>query len=203
MNNKLASTSIASLDDTDVFVRLKDCFHFKGGNSGLTEDFVYNNQPSTEDEKIPILSSATKKANLMGYISNKAMPDEKKLKVFSGECVLIARNGYAGTMTYMNDVKFTTNDHAYVLIPKKEWKDKINLRWFAYQYQELFYNLITSKSDNATFNKQYAEKQLVTIPDKEFQDGVAEKLLKTDHLIEELEKANEQIGKLLSCEIIS
>ena len=173
---------------------LKDCFIIKGGNSGLTEDFIYNNQPSTEDEQISILSSATKKTNLMGYISNKATPDNKKLKVFSDECILVARNGYAGTMTYMNGVEFTTNDHAYVLIPKKEWKNKINLRWFAYQYQELFYNLVTSKSDNATFNKQYAEKQIIAIPDKDFQDKIAIKLLKMDYLFNEFDKLNGQIN---------
>ena len=126
----------------------------------------------------------------------------KKLKIFNGECILIARNGYAGTMTHLNNVEFTINDHAYVLTPKIEWKNKINLRWFVYQYQELFYNIISSKSDNATFNKTYAEKQTIIIPDKDFQDRVAEKLLKIDCLIEELEKTNEQIEKLLFCEII-
>ncbi|MDW7726668.1 MAG: restriction endonuclease subunit S [Candidatus Methanoperedens sp.] len=189
-------------DDGETTV-LDKCFNFNGGNSGLTEDFSYNNQPSTEDEKIPILSSATSKLNEMGYISKNAKPKNKKLKIFNKECVLIARNGYAGTMTYLNNYEFTINDHAYVLTPKKEWKNKINLRWFVYQYQELFYNMVTSKSDNATFNKTYAEKQKIILPDKEFQDGIVEKLFKIDCLIEELDKANKQIEKLLFCEIIS
>ena len=187
----------------DKNCKIKEIFNFKGGNSGLTEDFSYNNQPSSEDEKIPILSSATLNSNLMGYLSKSAKPNNKKLKIFNGECVLIARNGYAGTMTYLDNYEFTINDHAYVLIPKKEWKNKINLRWFIFQYQELFYNIVTSKSDNATFNKTYAEKQKVIIPDKDFQDKIAEKLLKIDHLIEELERINEQIEKLLFCEIVS
>lgn len=167
------------------------------------EEFIYNNQATIESDKIPILSGATSKSNSMGYVSRNVELDGKSLKIFSNESVLITRNGfYAGTMRYMNNV-FTINDHAYVLTPKAEWKDKINLRWFVYQYQELFYNLVTSKSDNATFNKNYAKRQKIIIPDKDFQDRIAEKLLKIDHLNEELDKTKEQMGKLLSCEIIS
>ena len=198
---EIINDTVLELNDGEN-TTLNKCFNFNGGNSGLTEDFIYNNQPSTENEKIPILSSATLDSNLMGYLSRNAKPKNKKLKIFNGECILIARNGYAGTMTHLNNVEFTINDHAYVLTPKIEWKNKINLRWFVYQYQELFYNIISSKSDNATFNKTYAEKQTIIIPDKDFQDRVAEKLLKIDCLIEELEKTNEQIEKLLFCEII-
>lgn len=185
-------------------VEISKIINFVGGNNELTEEFVYNNQPNNEEETIPILSGATLKSNFMGYISRQAHPNNNILKIFSAPSVLVTRNGvYAGTMIYLDKGDFTINDHAYILTLKNDWKEKINLRWFVYQYQELFYNIVSSKSDNATFNKTYAERQKIIIPDKDFQDGVAEKLLKTDHLIEELEKANEQIGKLLSCEIIS
>lgn len=65
-----------SVDSDD----LGNIFYFKGGNSGLTEEFVYNNQPTKDDEKIPILSSATLEINLMGYVAKDAKPKEKKLK---------------------------------------------------------------------------------------------------------------------------
>ncbi len=184
-------------------IELKEIIHFKGGNSGLTEEFIYYNQPTSEDDKIPILSSATIKTNFMGYISRNTKPQGEKLKTFKGPCILVARNGYAGKMTYIPKEEFTTNDHAYVLIPKKNWKDKINLRWFAYQYQELFFNLVTSKSDNATFNKEYAQKQKVKIPDIiTVQNKIAEKLLIVDKLIEKLEKLKREIEELLEYEII-
>lgn len=177
--------------------------HFKGGNSGLTEEFIYYNQPTSEDDKIPILSGATLKANLMGYISRGAKPNGKRLKIFKGPAILVVRKGIAGQMTFISEGEFTTNDDAYVLIPKKYWKDKINLRWFAYQYQELFFNLVTSKSDNATFNKEYAQKQKVKIPDIiTVQNKIAEKLLIVDELIEKLEKLKREIEELLEYEII-
>ena len=80
-------------------------------------------------------------------------------------------------MTYIKEGRFTTNDHAYVLIPKKNWINKINLRWFTFQFQGLFQNLATSKSDNATFTKDAAKKQKILVPPKEIQDKIAEKLL--------------------------
>jgi len=181
---------------------LDNIFQFKGGNSGLTEEFIYNNQPNNEEEKIPILSSATLDINLMGYISRNAKPNGKNLKIFRGPCILVARNGYAGTMAYIESREFTTNDHAYVLTSKKEWKDNINLRWFVYQYQELFYNLVTSKSDNATFSKEYAEKLKVKIPDVKIQNPITGKLLKADRLIQNLKEIKKEINGSIECEIM-
>jgi len=180
---------------------IKKIFDIIGGNSGLTEEFIYYNQPNNEEEKIPILSSATLDNNLMGYVSRIAKINGKKLKIFKGLCILVARNGYAGTMTYIENERFTTNDHAYVLILKKEWKEKINLRWFVHQYQELFYNLVTSKSDNATFNKEYAEKQKVKIPDIKVQISIAEKLQKIDYLMKNFQFLKEKIENLVECEV--
>lgn len=85
---------------------------------------------------------------------------------------------------------------------RPEWKGKLNLRWFAYQFQGLFYNLVTSKSDNATFNKEYAEIQQVQIPKETFQDGVAEKLLNLDQTIKNLDNMREQLENLLEYEIV-
>lgn len=184
-------------------ITLSEIFNFIGGNSGLTEELIYNNQPKTDDDRTPILSSATLEANLMGHISRESLLSNKMI-VFTGDCILVARNGYAGTMTYISDGEFTTNDHTYVLIPKKEWKDRINLRWFVYQYQDLFYSLITSKSDNATFNKEYAEKQKIMVPDKDaVQDIIAERLFMLDKSVQDLEEANRQINKLLQTEMLS
>ena len=160
MNDLSPSDNISLNYITDI---IGNCFHIKGGNSGLTEDFIYNNQPSNEDEKIPIFSGATLADNSMGFVSANALPSNQKLKIYHAPAILIIRKGKAGEMVYLENGKIAINDDAYVLVLKKEWENKINLRWFSYQYQELFYNLVTSKSDNATFNKTYAEKQQISI----------------------------------------
>ncbi|MFC1719104.1 restriction endonuclease subunit S [Candidatus Poribacteria bacterium] len=180
-----------------------DIFHFHGGNSDLTRELIYYNQPSNEDERIPIFSGATLDANMMGSISREARPGGRDLKLFSGPAILVARKGYyAGTITYINAEEFATNDDAYVLIPKRIWKKKVNLRWFVYQYQELFHNITTSKSDNATFSKEYAQKKTVNIPNRKIQDRIAKKLHRIDDLINSLGKSDHQMEELLGYQIV-
>ena len=183
-------------------VELSKVLSFKGGNSGLTEDFIYYNQPTNEEESIEILSSATLEENRMGYISRNAKPNGKKLKIFRGPAILVARNGYAGSMTCIPSGDFTTNDHAYVLTPKKDWKDKINLKWFIHEYQDLFFNLVTSKSDNATFDKGYASRQIVKIPDMNFQNEFVGKIEYIESIITKLNEIEKEIDEGLECAIV-
>jgi hypothetical protein len=188
---------------TNENVLLGNIFQFKGGYSGLTEDFIYNNQPNSEEEKISVFSGATLEQNSMGFISKEAMLGNKKLRIFNGDFILVSRNVFkAGTMTYLNDSKFAINDHAYVMALRKEWVDKINLKWFTYQYQELFFNLVTSKTDNATFNKEYAEKQWIMVPDKKIQDDIGKKLIEMNNLLDALDKIDKQIDKVKRFEIV-
>ena len=180
-------------------VELSKVLSFKGGNSGLTEDFIYYNQPTNEEESIEILSSATLDVNRMGFISQNAKPNGKNLKIFRGPAILVARNGYAGSMTYIPSGEFTTNDHAYVLTSKKDWKDKINLMWFIHEYQDLFFNLVTSKSDNATFDKGYASRQTVKIPDRDIQNAFVEKIGYMEYIITKQKEIEKEIDALLEC----
>jgi type I restriction enzyme M protein len=182
--------------------QIKTIFSFKGGNNGLTEEFVYHHQPNSEDEKIAILSSATIDDTQMGLVSKNAKIDGRSIKIFSGETILIARNGYAGSMKYFKNYSYTTNDHAYVMSVKSGWKSKINLRFIAFYFQPLFFNIVTSKSDNATFNKEYAELQTINLPDIKYQNAVGDLLIKLDEQKEKLELSLLEINKLKNCEVV-
>lgn len=188
--------SIVAINKTKTFV------NFTGGNSGLTEEFIYHNLPETEEDKIEILTSATLERTAMGFISKNAKPNNKKLKIFEGPAILVARNGYAGTMRYIPRDRFTTNDHAYVLTPKKAWKDKINLKWFISEYQQLFFNLVTSKSDNATFSKEYANRQIIKIPDIDLRNAFVRKIEHIESIITKLENIEKEIDELLEYTIV-
>ncbi len=188
--------SIVAIDKLNTFIDIL------GGNSGLTKEFIYHNLPEIEEEKIEILTGATLERTAMGFISKNAKPDNKKLKIFEGPALLVARNGYAGTMTYISKGKFTTNDHAYVLTPKKAWKDKINLEWFMSEYQELFWKIVTSKSDNATFSKEYAERQIIKLPNINVQNKIVQKVHPFKNLINKLKSIENRIDKLLEYTII-
>lgn len=156
--------------------KFDDFLQFTGGNSGLTEEFIYSNLPQSPSDSIKILTSSTLERTSMGFIARYAKPKRHKLKIFKAPAIIVARNGYAGRMSYISDGEFTTNDHAYVLAPKLDWKDSINLEWLIYQYQGLFYSLVTSRTDNATFNKEYAERQSIKIPKIDLQNSMVAKL---------------------------
>ena len=68
------------------------------------------------------------------------------------EGILIVRKGKAGTIRYLSKGKYATNDDAYLLTLKKEFKDKIELKWITYEYKDLFLKY-SSSSDNGTWNK--------------------------------------------------
>lgn len=176
-------------------------FNIKGGNSGLTEEFIYHNQPNIEEEKIEIFTGATLDENKMGFISRFAKPNGTKLKSFQSPAILVVRKGQAGKMFYIEKDEFTTNDDAYVLTPKKDWKDKINFKWFIPEYQDLFFNLVTSKSDNATFNKEYANRQTVKIPDMNFQNEFVKKIDHIESIITKLNEIEREIDEGLECAI--
>jgi hypothetical protein len=182
--------------------KIKTFMDFAGGNSGLTEEFIYHNLPNNEEEKVEILTSATLERTAIGFISKNAKPNNSNLKIFKGPAVLVARNGYAGTMTHISKGRFTTNDHAYVLTLKKAWKDKINLKWFISEYQQLFFNLVTSKSDNATFSKEYANRQIIKIPDIDFQNSFVRKIEYIEDVIKKLENIEKEIDELLEYTIV-
>lgn len=193
---RYTSDSIIAKNKINTFINLT------GGNSGLTEEFIYHNLPETKEDKIEILTSATLERTAMGFISKNAKPNNKKLKIFGSPAILVARNGYAGTMTYIPKGSFTTNDHAYVLTPKKEWKDKINLEWFITEYQELFWKIVTSKSDNATFSKEYSGRQIIKIPHIDEQNRIMKKLKTLKKLIKNLKSIENRIDDLLEYTII-
>lgn len=194
----LRTDNIAQGEEQEI----SSVFNIRGGNSGLTEEFIYHNLPEIEEDKIEILTSATLERTAMGFISKNAKPNNKKLKIFEGPTILVARNGYAGTMRYITRDKFTTNDHAYVLTPKKAWKDKINLEWFINEYQGLFWKIVTSKSDNATFSKEYAERQIIQIPDIDEQKRIIQKLNPLKSLIQKLHVIENEIDELLEYTIV-
>lgn len=190
--------------ENSIIVRdkIKYFFNLVGGNSGLTEEFIYSNLPATEEDKIEILTGATLERTAMGFISKNAKPNNRNLKISKGPAVLVVRKGIAGKMTYIQRSRFTTNDDAYVLVPKKAWKDKINLKWFISEYQQLFFNLVTSKSDNATFSKEYANRQIIKIPDIDFQNSFVRKIGYIEDVIKKLENIEKEIDELLEYTIV-
>ena len=134
-----------------VEIPVNKVFDTMSGNSGLTEEYIYTSiqnkdRPITflggslNDDliKIPLLSHPRKDGKI-NYIKNQ-------------ECILVVRKGKAGTIRYLSKENYATNDDAYLIYLKDSFKDKIELKWIAYEYRDLFLKY-SSSSDNGTWNK--------------------------------------------------
>lgn len=145
--------------ELDTFIQ------FNSGNSGLTQEFIYENLPMGTDEKIIVLSASKYYKKIMGYIKRDVSIGNRKLKTYNGETILVVRKGLAGKMHYYKELEYTINEDAYVITVRDKYKDKINLQWFAYFFQKLFFNITTAREGNGTFSKEYAKQQYVEIPE--------------------------------------
>lgn len=145
--------------NTDILGNIVD---IKGGNSSLTKNNIYYKMPEEEKESIPVYSGAVSCDSPIGFLDIDKTND---IKVYKGPAVIICRKGKSGKMKYIEDKLFTINDDAYAMYVKKEYNNKVNLKWLSFSLQKLFYSISTAKEGNGTFSKQYAEKQVVEIPD--------------------------------------
>ena len=73
--------------------KVKKFFKIDGGNSGLTEEFIYHNQPKEIDNGIKVYSGATQLNNMLKKIDKNAKINKKNIKLFYHEGILISRKG--------------------------------------------------------------------------------------------------------------
>ncbi len=150
-------------------------FDIAGGNSGLTEEFIYNNQTSDERETVAVFSSSTDETTNMGVVSKNALLNDKMIKCFDAPAIIISRNGQAGKALYIESGTFTTNDHAYVLNVKQAYKKTVDLEWFSYVSEQYTHNCVTSKDSNGTFNKEMFMNKQIDIIEFEAQKKIVKK----------------------------
>lgn len=160
---------------TDFQKEAGKLFDIKGGNSGLTEEFIYNNQPINEEDAIVVYSSSTDEATNMGVISKNSKLKGENIKCFKGPAAIIARNGQAGKVMFIEKGMFTINDHAYVLTVKPAYKKTIALEWFVDVAEKHTKNCVTSKDANGTFSKEVFLKEEIDVPEYLIQKKIVKK----------------------------
>lgn len=163
-------------------------FEMKGGNAGLTEEFIYNNQPMDETEAVIVFSSSTDTATNMGVVSKNAEIKGEPIKCFKGPAIIIARNGQAGKAMLIEEGSFTMNDHAYVLTVKEAYQDQVNLEWFSYVCEKYTKNCVTSKDSNGTFSKEIFLKESIDVTDPAVQKQIVREKKKLHTLHSKLKK---------------
>lgn len=150
--------------------KILDCL---SGNSGLTEQVIYQNI-CIEGERYLVLSSSTEEGTKLGQIP---ICDVKgrTLKVFENkEGILVIRNGKAGTTFFLEKGKYAITDHAYILVLKDNCPYQVSIKWLMYQYRWRFLEYASS-SDNGTWNMTgFFDEVTVDIPSVEKQNQLVE-----------------------------
>jgi Type I restriction modification DNA specificity domain len=149
-------------NQTTKSISVKEVFGSVSGNAGLTEEFIYQ-MSELDGKQFEVLSSSVLDHTKMGQIPFCTLPNKKPLKVFkNGYGILVARNGNAGTMSFLPKGNYTTNDHAYILFIKDEFKKEYNINneqleveflyWFMLKYKAGI-KKISTNNDNSTWSK--------------------------------------------------
>ena len=181
-------------------VSISTCIDYISGNSGLTEEFLYNNIKLPGD-RYRILSSATVEDNMLGEIP-KCQIAGRDLKVFEGkEGLLVIRKGKAGTTQFLKPGKYTLNDDAYILYVKEDCPYEIDLKWLAIQYKMEFLNYASS-SDNGTWNMTgFFKNVVIDIPSIEEQRSLVELFDRAEIYKDKINSIQTKIQNLLNKEI--
>lgn len=134
-------------------VPVSDLFAITGGNSGLTEEYLYSFLLHDAKKIYRLLTGSVDPENtVMIHRCPHPKNPNKKIKVVEGECVHIVRKGKAGHINYLPSGRYTMTDDAYLLTRKDGNGLRISLKWIARTQSDLFREF-ASNSDNGTWNK--------------------------------------------------
>lgn len=146
---------------------VNDLFVYQPGNHGLTDEVIYAQQPFEPGDAVPVYSGSEDNEKATVFIKSGARTNSGDPVVyFSGPCLILTKDGSAGLLAYKGDgERFTLNHHACVLTLRPEWAAKVDLLWFAEQYQSRFLAVATSRSDNRVFSVDWFDRLRFGIPD--------------------------------------
>ena len=129
-------------------MKIIDIFDLNQGHQ-ITDKEIYENEGVC-----PIFTSRN---DIKGYwdktiISKEDLP-----------CITYPTKANIGNAYVQYDL-FDANNTA-ILIPKPEWKDKIDLEWFKFKLRAIFLNVQTSKGGVSYLNRNIVEEQEIHFPD--------------------------------------
>lgn len=158
------------------------------GSNKISEEMIYRNY---DKEGVPVYSSATEDAGLMGRVSNECYSafDKKGLE----NELTWTTNGYAGKVFYRQE-KYLYSEKCGRIIIRKEYKDKINPKYLMYVLNQRTYKYKTSESNNGKLDIIHMSNIKVPIPiddtgniDIERQNCIVEIYQKIEYMVNKLE----------------
>ena len=156
-------------------------FDIMSSSNGLTEEFLYSHQPVT-NKKLVVYSTSSIP---IGYLDD-TEEIRSQFTTISGPVVIVARKGYAGRLTFVNEGNLIIHEDAYAIKPKKDFLDYVNLEWFAFHYNEEFQSYRTSPSGIGDFPRERFRKMKIIIPNTDFQSNMLSFYLKRQFIIQDV-----------------
>ena len=201
MKGKVLSANYNSFQAQGV--PISDVVDYLSGNSGLTEEVMYQHIDSTGSVKqYEVLSSSTIDRTRMGTVPRFELKG-KLINVFEGkEGILTIRNGRAGQTFSLDPGRYTLNDHAYILFLKTDCPYQISLKWLRIQYRDQFLEYASS-SDNGTWNMTgFFKSVCIDIPNYSHQNKIINEYEKLDTFEKNLSTVQAQIEDIFNKQIV-
>lgn len=178
-------------------MKISDVFNVSSGKR-IIESEIYKNKGN-----LPCITAQTENNGITWFGDESYLNEAYPNTIIDEECITWSKDGYAGKMFFRN-YKFYPNDHCGVLILKKEWRDKINYKWFIYKYQKYIMSCSNQQgSQPMLYNKEMANIELIyKIPSIDEQNKIVELYEKLETykntINQNIQKIETTINELLS-----
>lgn len=176
-------------EDMEEF-NMSESFYIDTGKR-ITKEMLYDNLNTSGkvDDNVTIISSGTENEGIFGYASEQWLTSKfrrtRQLNnkwdpwknyqgadfIINEPCITWNTDGDAGDVFY-RDYKFFPTDHCGVLIPKEEFKGKVNLKYFAYLQKYTF----KQNTDRANLHKEQMASLKFSLPSIEVQNEIFNKI---------------------------
>ena len=143
-------------------MKISEIFHVYCGKR-ITEEDAYNHTGT-----IPCVTAQTENDGIAWYVNEQWVLNDVRGRIINEPCVTWSKDGYAGKLFYRN-YPFFPNDHCGVLTLKQEYKDDVDLEWFAYACEPYIMSFVTSSQGQGMLYKQQMENISIDIPDIDVQ----------------------------------
>jgi len=146
----------------------------------ITDEELYHNQGN-----IPVL---TGRNDIKGYW------DESRVDEEDLPCITYPTKGNSGTVYIQRDL-FNVNNTA-ILVPYENWRNRLELEWFAHKLETEFRKIMTSKHGVSYLNRDIVKDLEVEVPDKNRQKNELKCYKDISKILSKVEDLLEKIGKL-------
>jgi restriction endonuclease S subunit len=201
LKSRVLSYDRTTYQATEVpITKILDC---QGGNSGLTEAYIYSQIQNTSKRIYRILTGSTNYETPQ-YIYKCKHPKNtlKDISIVDGKAVIhVVRKGKAGFAAFFDIGNYTLNDDAYLLYLREDVSYEVDLKWLTYVLKPRFLEYASS-SDNGTWNKTaFFENVTVDLPEYSEQVHIVKIYERLEDAERRLMKAQAMAGSLFKRQV--